>query len=117
MSSGHHLRVESAEPVGRPILARQDGVHTRHLLRCNLVDGADPGMRMWREHEDSVRLAHKIDVRDIAPLPGQEPGIFFACNRLSDAEPHDPSPDVARSLQQRARGVDATIWDEKRPII
>jgi hypothetical protein len=67
-------------------------------------------MRMRREHQDGMRLANKIDVRDIAPPPGQKPGILLARKRLSDAEPHAALFRICpRSLQQRAQAVDATI--------
>jgi hypothetical protein len=59
-------------------------------------------MRMRRKHKDGMRLANKINVCDIAPPPGQKPGILLARNRLSDAEPHAALFRIcARSLQQR----------------
>ena len=39
--------------------------------------------------------------------PAQKPGILLGRNRLSDAEPHDRSPEFALSLPQRAGTVDA----------
>src|SRR5207245_11403798 len=89
---GPPFGIERAEPVRRPIPAGQNGVDTRDLLRRGLVDGADPRMRVRREDEDRMRLVNQIDIRDIAPAPGQEAGVFFARNRLSDAEAHDASP-------------------------
>jgi len=77
-----------------------------HTNTRSLVDRADPGMRMRREHKDGVRLANKINVSDIPLPPGQKPGILLARNRLSDAEPHDRSPEFALSLPQGAVAVD-----------
>ena len=85
---GHELRVEGAEPVGRPLLAGQHCVNAGHLLRRSFVDGTDARMGMRRKHKDRVRLASEIDVGDIPPLPGQEPAVFLAGNRLSDAKAH-----------------------------
>ena len=45
-------------------------------------------MSMRRQNKDRVRLPSEIDVGDIPPLPGQEPAVFLAGNRLSDAKAH-----------------------------
>jgi hypothetical protein len=45
-------------------------------------------MGMRRKHKDRERLPSEIDVGDIPPLPGKEPAVFLAANRLSDAEAH-----------------------------
>jgi hypothetical protein len=65
-------------------------------------------MGMRREHKDGVGLANKIDVRHVAPAPGQETRILLARDRLSDTETHAALFRIcARSLQQRAQAVDA----------
>ena len=84
----HELGIEGAEPVGRPLLAGQHCVNAGQLLRRSFVDGADARMSMRRRHKDRVRLPSEIDVGDIPPLPGQEPAVFLAGNRLSDAKAH-----------------------------
>ena len=111
---GHQLGIERAEPVGRPILAGQDGVNAGHLLRRSFVDGADARMGMRRKHEDRVRLASEIDVGDIASLPGQEPAVFLAGHRLSDAEAH-----VAPSFRRGPAAYDKTaaISSREKPDI
>ena len=45
-------------------------------------------MGMRREQEDRVALADQIDVRDVAPLPREEPAVLLARDGLSDAEAH-----------------------------
>jgi hypothetical protein len=109
---GHDLGIERAEPVGRPILAGQHGKNTRQLLRSSLVDDADQRVRVRREDEDRVRLANEIDIRDIAPSPGQEAGVLFASDGLSDAEAHDAS---YRSLAPTVQRLDAYRRDTAQP--
>jgi hypothetical protein len=77
-----------------------------HTNTRSLVDRADPRRGVRRKDKDGVHLANKIKISDVAPPPGQEPGILLARNRLSDAEPHDRSPEFALSLPQGAMAVD-----------
>ena len=66
-------------------------------------DAADPCMSVRRKGKDGVRLADQIDIRDIAPPPGQKPNILLARNRLSDTEPHAALSEFARVAYSSAR--------------
>jgi hypothetical protein len=106
---GHHLGIECAKLVPRPVLTGEDRKHSWRCLCRGLVHAANASMRMRREDKDSVRLANHIDIRNIASTPGQKAGILLACDRLSDPKPHDPAPEFAPSLHQAAHRVDAPV--------
>jgi len=48
-------------------------------------------MGVRRKNKNGVRLANQIDIRHVASPPGQEAGILFACDGLSDAKTHNVS--------------------------
>jgi hypothetical protein len=85
---GHELGIVGAKSVGRPLLAGEHCVNAGYLLRRSFVDGTNARMCMRRKYKDRVYLAGDFDVGDIPPLPGQEPGVFLAAYRLSDAKAH-----------------------------
>jgi hypothetical protein len=100
--TGAFIPFFKTQPSGWPLA-------TRGFLTGALPDPR----RLSRQSDCDGQSAGAADVRDIATPAGQEAGILFARNGLSDAEPHAALFRIcARSLQQCAQAVDATIWDE-----
>jgi hypothetical protein len=75
---GHGQRALEVE-----VLAGEDG-DAGDLVGPGRVDRDDAGVRLGRAHDGHVEHAGQHDVVDIAPLPGDHPGVLLAAQRLAD---------------------------------
>jgi hypothetical protein len=108
---GHHLGIERAEPVRRPVLARQHSEDARRLLRRSLLDRANPRMGMRRKNKHRMRLAGQIDIRDVASASRQKTRILLARHGLSDAEAHDAASHCSSGRRRGAFGDGFELTD------
>jgi hypothetical protein len=88
----HHLWRDRAHAVAGIIMAGEDRDHPGRGFRRRGIDGLDVRMGVGGIDKHRMGLPRQFDVADILPSPGQEPGIFFSRNRLSDTELHIVSP-------------------------
>jgi hypothetical protein len=62
----------------RQVVPGVDGHHARHVERSPHVHAENLRMGMGRAHETRVQGARDHDVVDVAPMAGQQAGVFLA---------------------------------------
>ena len=80
-----HAR-DRADAIARQILAGENANDTRSRYGRRGLDRSDPGMRMRRAQHRQMGLTRPDNVVEIAAASGQEPPVFGASDRLSNAE-------------------------------
>jgi hypothetical protein len=66
------------------VVAREHAVDAGERLRALGVDRDDPGVRLRGAHDRHVEHPGEDDVVDVAPAPGDHPGVLLAAQRLAD---------------------------------
>jgi hypothetical protein len=84
------------EPIGDIIPADKHGEHTWGPKRCRFVDRCDVRMSVRRAHDHGMCQFGQMDVLGEASSAGEEPEIFVAPHRLTNAV-----RDVARQVHTR----------------
>ena len=72
--------------IGGKIGAGQNRQHARHGLGGVGIDAADDPVRLARAHHHRIGLVRQVDIVGVAAFAAHQSRVFFARDRLSDAE-------------------------------